>query len=288
MARAADDGKKADLRVKRAAANAFSPPAAIRHQVNVAQGHCCRPNAQAPRTGRGGRRGGGTTLAVLVARLCVIRRGRREIGTVTDSVEKCARLGFAKAPMLGAAFGVALLAAATATGSDGLRSLFSLGGLIIVFGGVTAVAFMSFRPDDVCNAMGNIMAILKGSASGPDVDLRRDMEDIVGWSRVVYESGTRGLQRSLRRRGTVDPHGATHGIAPTSAEASVPSNLPQSAIVVAPLPELGNTIAVYATARGTASTPAVGGRCHCERPQTGTKCGASLSLWRSLTIALQS
>jgi chemotaxis protein MotA len=107
--------------------------------------------------------------------------------------------------MLGAGFGVALLAAATITGSDGLHSLFNLGGLIIVFGGVTAVAFMSFRPDDVCEAMGSIMAMLKGAASGPDVDLRRDMEDIVGWSRVIYENGTRGLERSLRRKGTTDP-----------------------------------------------------------------------------------
>ena len=107
--------------------------------------------------------------------------------------------------MLGATFGAALLAAATITGSDGLNSLFNLGGLIIVFGGVTAVAFMSFRPDDVCEAMAGIMAMLKGAASGSEVDLRRDMEDIVGWSRVAYENGTRGLERSLRRTGTTDP-----------------------------------------------------------------------------------
>ena len=91
-------------------------------------------------------------------------------------------------PSLGAAFGLALLAAATATGSDTVHSLFNLGGLVIVFGGVTAVAFMSFQPDDVCKAMGSIVAMLKGVApGGPESDLRRDMEDIVGWSRIVHE-----------------------------------------------------------------------------------------------------
>ena len=89
-----------------------------------------------------------------------------------------------KGPIVGAAFGLALLAAATATGSDTVHSLFNLGGLVIVFGGVTSVAFMSFQPDDVRKAMASIIAMLKGVApGGPDFDLQRDMEDIVGWSR---------------------------------------------------------------------------------------------------------
>ncbi len=107
--------------------------------------------------------------------------------------------------MLGAAFGLALLVTATITGSDSIHSLVSLGGLVIVFGGVTAVAFMSFPPDDVYQAMGSIVAMLKGAAPGPATNLRRDLEDIVDWSRIVYEKGTRGLERSLARNDLADP-----------------------------------------------------------------------------------
>lgn len=124
---------------------------------------------------------------------------------MTLSIDRLQGLACARAPLLGAAFGIALLAAAVATGSDGLHSLLNLGGLIIVFGGVTAVAFMSFRPDDVCEAIGAIVAMMKGAASGSDIDLQQDMEDIVGWSRVVHQSGTRALERSLYRHGTIDP-----------------------------------------------------------------------------------
>jgi chemotaxis protein MotA len=124
---------------------------------------------------------------------------------LTDEIDKREGLPLAKGPMLGAAFGVALLAAATVTSLDGVHSLFSLGGPVIVFGGVTAVAFMGFRPADVCKAMDSIVAMLKGAAPCQDVDLPRDMEDIVGWSRAVCETGTRGLERSLARNGTADP-----------------------------------------------------------------------------------
>jgi chemotaxis protein MotA len=97
------------------------------------------------------------------------------------------------------------LVIATITGSDSIHSLVSLGGLVIVFGGVMAVAFMSFPPDEVYKAVGGIVAMLKGTAPGPTTDLRLDLEDIVGWSRIVYEKGTRSLERSLARNGMADP-----------------------------------------------------------------------------------
>jgi chemotaxis protein MotA len=53
--------------------------------------------------------------------------------------------------------------------------------------------------------MKSIVAMLKGTASGRDIDLRRDTEEIVGWSRVVYENGTRALERSLNRNEAADP-----------------------------------------------------------------------------------
>ena len=123
-----------------------------------------------------------------------------------DDIDTREGPAFAKGPIVGAAFGLALLAAATATGSDTVHSLFNLGGLVIVFGGVTSVAFMSFQPDDVRKAMASIIAMLKGVApGGPESDLQRDMEDIVGWSRIVHELGTRGLEQSLAKHDPADP-----------------------------------------------------------------------------------
>jgi chemotaxis protein MotA len=107
--------------------------------------------------------------------------------------------------MLGAAFGLALLVAAIATSSNSVSSLSSLGGLVIVFGGVTAVAFMSFRPDDVYGALNSIADMLKGAAPSLEPDLGQDMEDIVGWSRIVHGTGMRGLERSLGSNRTADP-----------------------------------------------------------------------------------
>ena len=105
-----------------------------------------------------------------------------------DDIDTREGPAFAKGPSWEPRLASALLAAATATGSDTVHSLFNLGGLVIVFGGVTSVAFMSFQPDDVRKAMASIIAMLKGVAPGdPESDLRRDMEDIVGWSRIVHE-----------------------------------------------------------------------------------------------------
>jgi chemotaxis protein MotA len=124
---------------------------------------------------------------------------------MTDAGDTRRHWALSRGPMLGAAFGLALLAAAIATGSNSVSSLSSLGGLVIVFGGVTAVAFMSFRPDDVYGALNSIMEMLKGAAPSLEPDLGRDMEDIVGWSRIVHGTGMRGLERSLGRNRTADP-----------------------------------------------------------------------------------
>src|SRR5580700_1212927 len=133
------------------------------------------------------------------------RRERQEVGKVTDAGETRRHWALSRGPMLGAAFGLALLVAAIATSSNSVSSLSSLGGLVIVFGGVTAVAFMSFRPDDVYGALNSIAEMLKGAAPGLEPDLGQDMEDIVGWSRIVHGTGMRGLERSLGGNHTADP-----------------------------------------------------------------------------------
>ena len=112
----------------------------------------------------------------------------------------------ALAPMLGVMFSLILLTAATATSANGVSSLVSLGGLVIVFGGMSTTAFMSFPAEDVRQAIRAIVAMLKGVAADPlHDDLRRDLEEIVGWARIGYEKGTRGLERGLPGQGVPDP-----------------------------------------------------------------------------------
>lgn len=98
--------------------------------------------------------------------------------------------------LLAAVVAMVLLAVAAATISDGLGSLFSLGGLAVVFGGVTASAFLTFRSDDVLAALRSIVATSDAAAPETDLDLRNDMEDIVGWARIVCGQGLRALERS--------------------------------------------------------------------------------------------
>jgi len=106
---------------------------------------------------------------------------------------------------LAGSFAAVLLAIGGAVISDGTGSLFSLGGLVVVFGGVTASAFMSFRPEDVRAAMGSIAVMLEGAPAGADVDLRRDMEDIVRWARIAYRQGMRGLEHATGHAVARDP-----------------------------------------------------------------------------------
>jgi len=104
-----------------------------------------------------------------------------------------------------AAFAVVLLAIITSVILDGADPLVSLGGLVVVFGGVTASAFMTYRSEDVCAAIGSIVTMLEGAPAATETDLRRDMEDIVGWARVACGQGLRALERSAARKGSLDP-----------------------------------------------------------------------------------
>jgi chemotaxis protein MotA len=93
----------------------------------------------------------------------------------------------ARAPILGAVFGLLLLLAPVALGARGLLLLWSLGGLLIVGGGVIAVAFMSFGAAEVREALAAIVAMFREPESRDD--LGRDLADLLKWSRLVGKSG---------------------------------------------------------------------------------------------------
>ena len=112
---------------------------------------------------------------------------------------------FVRAPLLGLALGFALVLGAVMLSTGSLLAFFSIEGLVIVVGGVIAVAFLSFEAEDVRTALGVIAAMLKQAHEAPQDTLHRDMTEIIAWASVVKEKGVRWLETSLAKSGIADP-----------------------------------------------------------------------------------
>jgi len=110
---------------------------------------------------------------------------------------------YARAPVMGAAFGLLLVLGSIVMSAHGFLAFFSLEGLMIVVGGVMAVAFMSFQASDVHKALGAISTMLKESPITHE-DLHRDTMNIMKWARVVKEKGMRALEASIGKSGIDD------------------------------------------------------------------------------------
>jgi chemotaxis protein MotA len=92
--------------------------------------------------------------------------------------------------------GFLLIACAVALSTDHLLAFFSLGGLMIVVGGVMAVAFMSFGADEVNAALLAIRDMFREPIT-KHADMHHDIKDIIYWARIVKEKGMRGLERNM-------------------------------------------------------------------------------------------
>src|ERR1700733_995872 len=68
---------------------------------------------------------------------------------------------YARPPVIGAAFGFLLVLSAIILSSHSFMAFFSLGGLMIVVGGVIAVAFMSYESAEVKKALDGIVHMLE-------------------------------------------------------------------------------------------------------------------------------
>lgn len=111
---------------------------------------------------------------------------------------------FARAPVAGAAFGGLIVLGCIAVSANSLLAFFSLGGLIIVGGGVIAVGFMSFPADDVHAALRAIAAMLREPAATHQ-HMYRDMRNIMTWAHVIKEKGRRRLESGLNTAELDDP-----------------------------------------------------------------------------------
>jgi chemotaxis protein MotA len=110
---------------------------------------------------------------------------------------------YARAPVMGAAFGLLLVLGSIVMSAHGFLAFFSLEGLLIVVGGVMAVAFMSFQASDVHKALRAISSMLKESPITHE-DLHRDTMNIMKWGRLVKEKGMRALEASIGKSGIDD------------------------------------------------------------------------------------
>src|SRR5271170_2187614 len=87
----------------------------------------------------------------------------------------------ASAPAIGAAFAFLLVLGAIVASTRSLLAFFSIEGLVIVVGGVIAVAFMSFEAEDVRKALHIIATMFRKQSSAPQDDLHQDMIEIIAW-----------------------------------------------------------------------------------------------------------
>jgi chemotaxis protein MotA len=100
--------------------------------------------------------------------------------------------------------GFLLISCAVALSTNHLPAFFSLGGLLIVGGGVLAVAFMSFGAEDVNAALRAIRDMFRESPATHKT-MHREVKDILAWARIIKEKGMRGLEKNLDDTAAKDP-----------------------------------------------------------------------------------
>ncbi|HEV2546039.1 MAG TPA: MotA/TolQ/ExbB proton channel family protein [Stellaceae bacterium] len=110
----------------------------------------------------------------------------------------------ASVPVMVLAVGLLFMVGSIALSTRSLFAFFSIQGLVIVGGGVIAVAFMSFETEDVRKALDEIAAMFKARSAPPADTLHQEMLEIVAWAYMVREKGMRRLEASLAKRGIDD------------------------------------------------------------------------------------
>jgi chemotaxis protein MotA len=111
---------------------------------------------------------------------------------------------YAPAPMIGAGLGLLIVVASIAASASTFLAFFNLAGLLIVVGGVIAVAFMSFQTSDVRRALEAVHEMLQVPIS-TDETLQRDMADIMRWAGVLKQRRARSLGPAIGDSDLSDP-----------------------------------------------------------------------------------
>lgn len=111
---------------------------------------------------------------------------------------------YMRAPIIGGAFSALMVFSPLVMGGHFFLMLFSLGGLVIVVGGVITVAFMSFDAEEVHKALDAIRRLFKETKAEPE-DLHSDVTAIIYCAKLVMEKGMRNLESAINKIGIIDP-----------------------------------------------------------------------------------
>ena len=115
------------------------------------------------------------------------------------------RQNYKRPPIIGAAFTFLLVLSPLILSGHPSLIVFSLGGLVIVVGGVITVAFMSFEPDEVRKALNVITRMFKNQKVAPE-NLQSDVTAIMYCARLLLEKkGMRNLETVIGKSGIRDP-----------------------------------------------------------------------------------
>lgn len=114
------------------------------------------------------------------------------------------RQRYMRPPVIGAAFSLLLVLSPIVLGGHLFLLFFSLGGLVIVVGGVITVAFMSFEADEVHKALNAVIRMFR-EPKAPPKNLHNDVTAIIYCARLVMEKGMRNLESIIGKIGLRDP-----------------------------------------------------------------------------------
>ncbi|MDR3424152.1 MAG: MotA/TolQ/ExbB proton channel family protein [Alphaproteobacteria bacterium] len=108
-------------------------------------------------------------------------------------------------PLIGAAFAALIVLCPIIMGGHAFLIFFSLGGLVIVVGGVITVAFMSFEAEEVRKALDVVMQMFRERQTPPK-NLHNDVTAIIYCARLLRNrKGLRNLETVIGKSGIRDP-----------------------------------------------------------------------------------
>jgi len=110
----------------------------------------------------------------------------------------------ARAPIIGAVFGLLLVLSPILLGAHGILLVFSLGALVIVIGGTVAVAFMSFDAADVGTALAAIARMFRAPPAADEM-LRQDMANLVRWAGAIKDRRKPNFEARIGDDDIADP-----------------------------------------------------------------------------------
>lgn len=113
---------------------------------------------------------------------------------------------YMRPPLIGAAFAGLMVLSPIVAGGHVFLMLFSIGGLIVVVGGVITVAFMSYETAEVQKSLEAIRRLFKEprQAHKPS-SLQADVTAIMYCAKLVKERGMRDLESMISKIGIRDP-----------------------------------------------------------------------------------